>query len=797
MSRYYLRSTIRNARKNSVLSFAKLFGLTLAFAVILFASGYVYYETSFDKFMPDYSRIYRCLMTGKLKNNAADFAVTSPAMAEAVVNDLPEIEEAVRFTTRGDALIYHEDKLIAGGTLAFADSNFFSFFGFPVEKANSNPLPSENSLAISRSIAENNFGSVEAALNTVVFFRGDECIITAVFDDMPRNCHLQIETIQQIGKMNPDQVGWYSQSYYTYIKTVSDKVNVEDLSFKITQTVYNHSDNQIDAENAQTWEDLKWDAANYLFYPAEPLKDIHFSQHRFDPAQTSNKTYVYGAVILAILVLIVSSLNYINLTIADLSTRFREIGIHKTAGAFSNQISLRFILESLLYWGVAFLLACIIYDIIGKSLADYLNFSIDLSGIMIVKIVLISFLGLLAFNILVNIIPITYITRKKVLSLVKEEKSGKYFSLKNSFILFQFIISVLIILSSLIVQKQITYIVEKDRGYNPENIIMLGLYDQEEEVRQLFMEELRKHAFITSVSSADISFGYDPGMNSAHFDNTDQENYFHTSVFGVDHDFLNTFEIELVEGRNFQKGRKLDENAILINEAVLKEYAKGDNLIGNKIFLGGNNPYTVIGIVKDFNYRSLHHPLLPLVIRLVENSGAIFIRTQKSQIAETIKLLDKTWAEFEINRPLEYEFHDDIVVSHYEKDQQAKKLLLILSIISITIACIGLYAISFFIIVRKTKEIGIRKVNGAGISNVVMMLNISFTKWIVFAYLIATPIAWVIMKKWLENFAYKTALSWWVFALAGGLALGVAILTLIWQSWRAAIRNPVEALRYE
>jgi putative ABC transport system permease protein len=215
-------------------------------------------------------------------------------------------------------------------------------------------------------------------------------------------------------------------------------------------------------------------------------------------------------------------------------------------------------------------LACIIYNFAGKPLAEYLDLSFEISSMMLIKIILVSFLSLLVFNVLANIIPITYISRKKILSLVKEEKSGRYFSLKSSFILIQFIISVLIIISSLIVQKQITYIVEKDRGYNPENTIMLSMFDQEENVRQLFMEELRKHAFITSVSSAETYFGSDPGMTSAFFDNNDQENFFHTSVFRVDHEFLNTFEIEIIEGRAFQKGRKFDENAVLINEAVLK-----------------------------------------------------------------------------------------------------------------------------------------------------------------------------------------------------------------------------------
>jgi putative ABC transport system permease protein len=311
------------------------------------------------------------------------------------------------------------------------------------------------------------------------------------------------------------------------------------------------------------------------------------------------------------------------------------------------------------------------------------------------------------------------------------------------------------------------------------------------------MNELRKETCIVSVSSGEEYFGTDPSMNSAFFDNTDQTNYFHTSVFYVDYDFLETFDIELTEGRSFERDRKTDDRALVINEAVLREYQDGGTLVGKEIFLGGNNPYRVIGIVKDFNYRSLHHPLLPLVIRLSENSGNIFVRTKTKQIPEALKVLDKLWSVFDIQRPFEYDFHDDVVAEHYEKDQQAKKLLLILSIISISIACIGLYAISLFIMIRKTKEIGIRKVNGATIGNVLLLLNRSFLAWVLVSFLIATPITWVAMQKWLSNFAYKTELSWWVFALAGLLALGIAFITLCWQSWRIASRNPSEALRYE
>jgi putative ABC transport system permease protein len=326
---------------------------------------------------------------------------------------------------------------------------------------------------------------------------------------------------------------------------------------------------------------------------------------------------------------------------------------------------------------------------------------------------------------------------------------------------------------------------------------MFNMMDKEEDDREHFMNELRKHACVQSVSSGSNYFGTDPGMNSAFFGIPDQNNYFHTSVFYVDHDFFETFGIELIEGRFFQRDRQTDDRALIINEAVLREYSDGDNLVGKEIFLGGNNPYEVIGMVKDFNYRSLHHPLLPLVIRLSENSGNIFVRTKTQQIPETLKVLDKLWAEFNIKRPFEYEFHDEVFAQHYEKDQQAKKLLLILSIISISIACIGLYAISLFIMIRKTKEIGIRKVNGATIGNVLLLLNRDFLAWVMISFLIATPIAWYVMQQWLSNFAYKTELSWWIFALAGMLALGIAFITLSWQSWRIASRNPSEALRYE
>ncbi|MGV8093697.1 MAG: ABC transporter permease [Mangrovibacterium sp.] len=793
-----LKMTVRNARKNGVLTFAKLFGLSISFAVILFAVGYVYYETSFDRSVPGHDRIYRCLMQGKLNEEVADYAVTSPAQAAAMTNDIPEITEAVRILARNQASLKYENKNIAEGQLFYADPAFFSFFSIPVKTNLENPLAAKNYLTIAKSVAEKQFGSAENALGKVVELRGENCIITGVFDDPPRNFHLRIQLIQSLQKSNPDEVGWYSQEYYTYFKTSRPNMDVDELNFKISKSVYTHSDDRIDAAKARTMEDLKYSNAVYLFYTCEPLTKIHFSSHKFDPAVTSDKTYVYGAVIMAILVLLISSVNFINLTIASVSTRLKEVGIRKTVGAYKKDIASQFLYETFIFFLVSFVFAGIIYLTAGKPLAQYLGFDVFLTPDLIAKIMVSVFVALLIFNLAANILPVFLVSGKKVLTLFRSDRINKRNSWgSHSLIVIQFILSGLIILSTVIVQKQISFMISKDRGYDPENVMMLVFGEMSHQSRKSFIEKLKTYNAVRSVATGDIYFGEDFSMSSAYFETNEEQNYFHPSIFPVDDEFLNAFNFKMKEGRFFDHERKTDFDAVVLNESAVREYSGKGSLVGKNIIYG-DKTYQVIGIIKDFNFRSLRHTIEPLLITRAENDGDVaYVKIRNAQISEVIGIVQKLWREFNIDSPLNYIFHDEVVARHYVKDQQAKKLLLLLSVISITIACVGLYAVSFFSIIRRTKEIGIRKVNGARVSEVMMMLNKDFVKWVVIAFIVATPIAYYMMHRWLETFAYKTALSWWIFALSGMLALGIALLTVSWQSWKAATRNPVEALRYE
>ncbi|MFP4556602.1 MAG: ABC transporter permease [Bacteroidales bacterium] len=778
------------------MSFAKLFGLSISFFVVLFAAGYVYYETSFDKCIPDHELIFRCLMQGRLDGQDASFAVTSPEMAKTIVADIPEISEAVRLLNRGETTITYNEQIFNGGPMFFADPEFFPFFSVPIITELDNPLADRNSVTIARSLAENIFGSAENALGKVINLENNEAIVTGVFDDLPKNFHLRINLIQSLQKSNPDNVGWGSQNYYTYFKTSKPVTNTEELNFKLSKTVYTYYDSRIDGAKAKTIEDLMYNPEVYVFFPAERLTDVHFSNHKFDPAVTSTKTYIYGAVVLAFMVLLISSINFVNLTIANVSTRLKEVGIKKTIGASVQNMIHYFLFEALIFLLIGFSAALLLYGMVEKDLIAFLGFDISLSSKDYLITIGAVLIGLLFLNLAASILPVLYISERRALNLIRDQEPvRRNFFGKNIFIIAQFLLAVLIILCSFIVQKQVNYMINKDRGYDSDNVITLNIWRMNPETRRVFIEQLRTFTAIESVATSDVYFGEDPSMNAAFFGTMEDENYFHTTVLPVDCDFINTFKMEMVEGRFFEKDRQTDKKAVVLNETARDKYLGEGSLVGTQVIVDGD--YEVIGIVKDFNFRSLHHPIQPIVMTSVDHSSMVYIRVRGNQIAEAIRIIKEQWESTGVPVPLNYWFHDEVLEKHYTKDQQAKRLLLVLTFIAIAIACVGLYAISFFSILKRTKEIGIRKVNGAKIWQVMLMLNMDFVKWVAIAFVIATPIAYYVMDKWLQNFAYRTPLSWWVFALAGLLALAIALLTVSWQSWRAARRNPVEALRYE
>lgn len=793
-----IKIAIRNARKNSVMTFAKLFGLTLSFAVIIFAGVYAYYETSFDNFYTDSDRIYRVIMYGKLDGRPVDMAVTTAAMGKSMVDGLPEVKERNRIKPQGNAVFVKDDQSFKGQGYFLADTNFFKFWGITITTNRENALEAVDNIVVAKSFAEKYFQTADKALEHSVKMNGKDCIITGVFDDFPNNSHLQGEVIGSIEFADAPEDQWGSENLQTYFKSHQALTDLDDFTFKITQMVYRHRENSFDLDTAKSLSDLKFADETYLFYRAEPLKEIHFGKHRFDNAKTSNKIYVYGAIVLALLVLVISSVNYINLSVANIISRNKEIAVRKTNGAHQNQLIYQFIIETLMFWLVSLAAALLLYFVAGRFLLTYLGLQLDLSGFEMIKITGILILGLLVINLLSNIWPVITAAKKGAVSLLGSEQSRKKkLTFSNAFVIVQFSISALIILSAILVNKQIDFMVKKDRGYDPDNVLMVTLWDLDGNKRKAFVEELRNDPNINSVTTSDIYFGEDPAMNSCFFDVVQEENYFHTSHMNTDPDFVKTFDIEMVEGRFFSNDFSKEQDKIVVNETVANEYGKDKSIIGKTIFYGGGDPYEVIGVINDFNYRSLHHKMAPLVIRRQDNMGNISVKVNQSKSEYAVNLLKNKWEEYHIKDNFNYTFHDQVLASQYEKDRQARKMMLFLSFISIIIACTGLYAISNYTIQQKTKEVAIRKINGATVLSLVNKMSKQFVILVGVSFVLVIPLSIYLLQKWLENFAYQTSLNAWLFLVSLGILVLVSILAISIHVIRAATRNPVEALRYE
>lgn len=793
-----IKIAIRNARKHSVMTTAKLFGLSLSFAVIIFASLYAYYETSFDNHYPDKDKIYRMLMYGMLDGRPIDMAVTTAAMGKAMVDEIPEIKDRNRIKSQGDAVFVINDQTIRAGGYFLTDDNFFDFWGIPIITRRTNALEATDNIVVAKSFALKHFTTVEKALEQTVDLNRKKCVITGVFDDFLATSHLQGKVIRSIKSGNHPENEWGSENIYTYVKSHKPIMDLDTFAFKSTQMVYRHRDSSFDPDTAKTMSDLKFADHTYIYYRAEPLKDIHFGNHRFDNAKTSNKTYVYGAIIFALLVLVISSVNYVNLSLANIMNRHKEIAVRKTNGALQSELIYQFIVETLLFWGLSLVFALVLYYTSSHFLLDYLGLKLELTGGEVTRIVVVIVACLLAFNLLINIAPVTSLSKKSAISLFGNEQGRrKKVVFNNAFVIIQFSISALIILSAILVNKQIDYMLTKDRGYNPENVVMLRLWDLGWNKRKALVEELRNNPNIVSVATSDESFGDDPSMNSCFFEVVEAENYFHTSHMITDPEFIETFDIEMVEGRYFSNNFKNENYKLVVNETVAAEYGTDKSIIGKTIWYGGGDPYEVIGVIKDFNYRSLHHKMAPLVIRRRDNMGNVYIKVNQDKSEYALDLLRQKWKEYNIKNTFQYTFHDEVLASKYEKDRQARKLMLFLSIISIIIACTGLYAISNYTIEQKTKELAIRKINGATVLNIATNVSKKFLLMVALSFVLVIPLSIVLLNRWLDNFAYHTELNVSLYLASLVLLLLISFISIALHVIRAARRNPVEALRYE
>jgi len=765
--------TSRNFRKNITPTLIKVIGLAVSISAVIIIWTYVVNENKFDKGIPGSDRIYR------LETN---WASMPPFLGHALNLESSNQIISTRLTFWNDVGVQIDNTPYNLKDLTFADSTFFKVF--PLETISGDAakaLIQSFSIVLSETIAKRLFGSIDVVGKTLRFENQYDFIVTAIIRDQPY-LHFKAEAIASIVSLEQirykgvlkEYDGW---SYPTFVhfpdgiqKEVSEKT-VMDLLKKVG---YKES------------------------FTLRAFKDIYYSHEVENESNTKHGNLLYNNILIAVsvFILLLAAINFINLTIANALSRSKEVSIKKLQGASRFRLIIQFLLETILYIFLSVVLAFIFLWFINPLLHSLTGFSINADDFFTRGNLLIILTGLALFILISGLYPSAYISSYNInTNKIIVAGHANHLWIRNGLIVFQNFISITLICCTLIANQQFRYMNKKDLGFDKNNIVNLKINSQLTGHLDLFKDKLLEYPEISSLSYSNRLPGNYWGSWCCVNIEGNENKYFNNYV---DADYLKTMGIGLKVGRNFSSSNVSDLKATyLINERAIKQYDL-KNPVGQFITPGNGIKGEIIGIFKDFHYRGLNYEQTPVILFYnPERVNYINIKINGKNIAGALEKIKVTWEEMCPAFAFEYSFLDETYDLQYKSERRFENLLFAFSLLAVFIASIGLFGLSIYSTGRRTKEIGLRKVNGARVPEILMMLNIDFIKWVSVAWLISCPVAWYAMHKWLQSFAYKTDLIWWIFAVGGILAFGIALLTVSWQSWRAATRNPVEALRYE
>lgn len=816
MLKNYFTIAIRNLRKHKFYTFINILGLSIGVAVCLIITLFVVNEFSYDKHFKDADRIYRIHADIIFGGNHWDMVQAPAPMAEALPQDFPEVESAVNFRQRGSYLVKRVDENIKENRVIWAGKDFFKVFEVPLLEGNLEGILAEpNTMAISQSAAEKYFPGENAIGQSLILDNEMDFRITGVYEDIPQNSHFHFDFLLSMeGLDEAKRTTWLSNNFQTYFK-LREGSDPEQMNAKLASIIKTH----IEPELALLFgEGASMEAMNSnggkIEFDIQPLLDIHLNSDylgEFEP--NFNKTYVYLFVAIAVFILLIACINFMNLSTARSSNRAKEVGIRKVMGSFRSHLIRQFLMESILLSVISFLIAIplvavmlpVFNDLAGRSLeVPVANWSFY--GVFI--------LGALGTGILAGIYPAFFLSGFKPISILKGKvsmgmKSGM---IRSSLVVFQFAISIILIIATIAVFNQLNYIQNKKIGFNKEQVITVediyALGDQAETFkREVLANSMMESGTITGYLPVADTWRSDTPWWVEGKDPKQTENLVSLQNWQVDYDYINTMGMEIAAGRDFSSDFPSDSSAVILNETAAEKFNFIGDPIGQKIYtMAGDEELsfdelkskTVVGVVENFHFESLKENIGSVMIFLSANpSGIASFRFHSANTDEVVNLIEAKWNELAPGQPFTYSFLDDRFGKMYASETRLGKVFGIFAGFAIVIACLGLFALTAFTAEQRTKEIGIRKVLGSSIGSIIILLSKEFAKLVLIAFLIASPLAWWVMKKWLEDYQFKQDLSWPIFLEAGLLILMIALLTTSYQSIKAATANPVNSLKSE
>ncbi|WP_422082862.1 ABC transporter permease [Ulvibacterium sp.] len=811
MLKNYLKIGWRSLKKQPFFTFLNTFGLAIGMAGGLLIALYIHDELSYDTMFPDANRIHRVNADIKFGGEDRKFAVTPAPMAETIDNDFSEVELSTRFRTRGSMLIRKSGTEVNVKELqsTFVDSTFFEMFDVALLVGDvKTALKSPNTLVMTKSAAEKHFGIQDALGQNLLLNNTETYTVTGVIDDFPKNSFLRDHSIfmAMAGYDDSRVVNWGSNNYQTFIKLIPS-ADIENLQAPLRDFLGKYVIPGVQQFMPGITEEQFKAAGNHLIYSTIPLTDIHLKSDRVAEISGNNNIQsIYILSFIAIFLIVLASVNFMNLSTAHSLKRAKEVGIRKTLGSNRRELIRQFLVESgLVSFGsllVAFVLAILILPYFN-TLADK-DISMPYANPFFWLILLVSGVLLALFS---GSYPAFFISKfvpVKVLKGITGSTLGGG-GIRNGLVIFQFAISVFLIIGTLVVYQQLQYIQNKDLGFSKDQVLIVNdVFTAGNQVTS-FKEEVKKLGFVDNATLSSF-FPTPSGRSDSVFapeeGATDQENAVSMQTWGVDHDYVSTMDFEIIAGRNFDRAFKNDSTSIIINEsAVATIGVSPEDAVGMGFTpdLGEENPkyFTIIGVVKNFHFSPFREEIEALSLHLSGWAGSMAVRLETDNFSNAITSIEGIWNKVAPGQPFDYYFMEDSFNDTYKSEQRLGRIFIIFTTLSILIACLGLFGLAAFNAEKRTKEIGVRKVLGASVGQISYRLTMDFIKLVGIGILISLPIGWYAMDQWLQDFSYRIEVSWWILAFAASLAVGIAIVTVSYQSIKAAVVNPVKSLRTE
>ncbi|ASV30545.1 ABC transporter permease [Maribacter cobaltidurans] len=810
MFKNHIKIAWRSLKKQPFFTFLNTFGLAIGMTGALLISLYIYDELGYDKMFADVERIHRLNADIKFGGQVEYQPEVSAPMAEAILNDISQVEAATRFRSTGATLIKKSGEVnsFKEPRTTYAETSMFSLLGLELLHGDaSTALDEPNTAVISQTLAQKLFSTENAIGKSIDIDVYGTYTVSGVIPDLPKNSFLQERNLflSMAGYPDAREGAWGSHNYYTLIKLkkgIQPNEIYPGLNAMVGKYVIPFVQSFFPGITLKQFEE----SGNYIKYSTIPLTDIHLHSNRspeFSPNGNIQNLYILGAI--GIFLIILASINFMNLSTAQSLKRAKEVGVRKTLGSGRSGLIRQFLTESgLISFGsllVAVILSTALLPVFNQLSGKNLEIPFTNPLFLLLLVIATLILGFLSGS-----YPALFMSRfvpVKVLKGTGDQSLGGSRT-RNILVIFQFAVSVLLIIATLVVYQQLNFIKGKDLGYAKDQVLVVDDVYLLGNKRQVFKKEIEG---LTQIEHATLSSFLPTPSNrsdSSFLLNEDrsQEKAVQMQEWQADYDYVKTIGLELVAGRDFDPRFGTDSTAILVNETTVKKMnSTPTEVLGRQLVElnqgRGESIYTIIGVVKNFNFETLHNEIDALGIFPSNNAGRLAIKLGEGDLNRTLAQIEGVWNQMAVGKPFSYHFMDDSFNQSYEAEQRLGTIFMIFTMLSILIACLGLFGLAAFNAQKRVKEIGVRKVLGAIVGQITYRLSMDFLKLVFVSILVALPLGWFVMNRWLQDFAYRIDLPWWVLFLAAFMAVAIALITVSWQSLKAAMANPVKSLRTE